>query len=370
MTITNFQTLVLAAPLKKPMGGISHSGPVYSRKTALIQVMTDEGLVGLGESFGIPELVPPIVQHVFRPLLIGQDALDTEGLWDRMYRGLGYHGQKGLLVEVLSGIDIALWDLRGKAVGQPIYKLLGETHRTTLPAYAAGMYFSQVDNLRAEARSYVEQSFSAVKLKIGVGNKVPDEVAVRTVRETVGPDVRVMADLNCGYDYEKALEAGKKLEPYDLHWLEEPVPPEYLEDYHRLRQTLTMKIAGGEAEYTRWGFKAMFEKEAVDVAQPDLMRCGGLTEGRRIAQLAAEYGVPVSTHAWLSIVGMVASLHYGAACPLFESFEFEMTENPLRDDITVQKLRAERSQVKVFEGPGLGLDLIDEQVARYLVMKG
>ncbi len=370
MKITDIQTLVLVAPLKKPMGGVSNSGPIRSRKTALIRVITDEGLVGIGESFGIPQLVPPIVQQIFRPLLLGQNPLETELLWDRMYRGLGYHGQKGLLIEVLSGIDIALWDLRGKAFGQPIYKILGETHRTILPAYAAGMYFSPVEDLRAEARSYVEQGFSSVKLKIGVGNGVPDEVAVQTVREAVGPGVRVMADVNCGYDYEKALEAGRKLEAYDLYWLEEPVPPEYLEDYRQLRQELNMKIAGGEAEYTRWGFKAMFEKEAVDVAQPDLMRCGGLTEGVRIAQMAAEYGVPISTHAWLSIVGMVASLHYGAVCPLFESFEFEMTENPLRDEITVEKLHPENGTIKVFEGPGLGLQLIEEQVSRYLVMKG
>lgn len=367
MKIMDVQTLVLLAPLQKPMGGISFSGPRYSRKTALIRVLTDEGACGIGESFAIPELVPTMVQHVFRPMLQGQNPLDVEALWDRMYAGIGHHGQKGLLVEVLSGIDIALWDLRGRIQSKPVYQLLGKVYRTTLPAYAAGMYFSPLKELQEEAHSYAQKGFNSVKLKIGHGNLNPDEVSVGAVREAVGPRIRIMADINCGYDYEKALETGKKLEAYDLYWLEEPVRPEFLDDYQRLRKALKMKIAGGEGEYTRWGFGHMFEKEAVDVAQPDLMRCGGLTEGLRIARLAAEFGIPVSTHAWLSIVGMAASVHYGAACQLFESFEFEMTENPLRDEITVQKLVAENSQVRMLEGPGLGLDLIPEAVGKYAV---
>lgn len=351
------------------MGGISHSGPRYSRKTALVQVVTDEGISGIGESFAIPELVPAIIQHVFRPMLLGRDPLDAAGLWDLLYAGLGHHGQKGLLVEVLSGIDIALWDLRGKKEGKPLYQILGRVHRTRLPAYAAGLYFAPLDELRADADAWARLGFPGVKLKIGAGNLNPDEASVRAVREAVGPRVRVMADLNCGYDYETALAVGKRLEPYNLHWLEEPVRPERLDDYRRLRRALKMKIAGGEGEYTRWGFGAMFEKEAVDVAQPDLMRCGGVTEGLRIAHLAEQFGVPISTHAWLSIVGMAASAHYAAACPLFESYEFEMTENPLRDEITVQKLETRDGELTLPQGPGLGLDFIPEAVAKYLVLR-
>ena len=370
MKITDIQTTVLVAPLRKPMGGTSWGGPVRQRCAPLIKVLTDQGVWGLGESFGKPQLVPAIIQQVFKPLLIGRNPLEIEDLWEHMYRGLAYGGQKGIMVEVLSGIDIALWDLRGKVEGKPIYKLLGDVHRTEMPAYAAGMYFSTIDDLKAEAQSYVDQGFKGVKLKIGKGNWNTDEAAVGAVREVIGPDIQLMADINCGYDYKTALECGKKLEEFDLHWLEEPVPPEYVDDYARLRKNLNMKIAGGEAEYTRWGFRPLFEKEAIDFVQPDLMRCGGFTEGMRIANMAAEFGVPVSTHAWLSIVGMMASVHFAAACPLFESYEFEMTENPLRDDITVQKLKADKSKVKVIEGPGIGLDLIDEEVARYTIMTG
>jgi len=372
---------VSAHPVEHPLTEpFAYSQKWVRRRTALlVKVETDGGLHGWGEVFCFDAwpAIAALIERTYAPLLVGQDPLAVGVLWDRLYTWTRDYGQKGLTVAALSGVDIALWDILGKATGQPVSTLLGGRFRDRVPAYATGLYrteatLNDVTGLAREAAGYVEQGFTAVKLKVGFGLE-RDVAAVRAVRGAIGPQTGLMVDANHAYDAAAAIALGRRIAEYDIGWLEEPVPPEDLAGYCAVRRALDIPIAGGEAEFTRFGFRELLRRGAVDIVQPDLCITGGLSEGARIATLAQTFHVRCLPHVWGTGVAMAAALQFIAALPddpycLYPTplmCEYDRTENPLRDHLTTPPVVLSEGCLGIPDCPGLGIDVDEEQLARY-----
>jgi L-alanine-DL-glutamate epimerase-like enolase superfamily enzyme len=369
MRITNVEPIVLSAPLQEPW---RIGTAVFSRMTAtLVNVYTDEGISGVGECLVrfSPEAAASIVEGILKPLLLGQDPFEVELLWDKMYgvmRGRGH--SKGFMVEAISGVDIALWDIVGKALGQPIHRLLGSYGRDRLPIYASSLLFKPTDSLVKEAEDLVSRGFPAIKLKVGQGPDT-DLRNVREIRRAVGDGVRIMADANCAFDTLSAMQLGRKLEDEGVYWFEEPIPPENLDGYARLAGALDMAIAGGESEFTRWGFKELMTRAAVDIVQPDVGRVGGFSEARKIAALASAFDVPIAPHTGASsAVSIAASIQWSATLPNLLVFEYMYPPNPLREELLLEPLPTmEAGCIRVPHKPGLGIEIDPVALKRFQI---
>ena len=373
MKITAVEVVILRHPLSKPFG--FSQWWFDARTCCLVIVRTDAGLTGYGECYGPPEPIKAVIDAVYTPLiLLGADPFDNEVLWERMYNRLRDYGQKGVAIAAIAGVDIALWDLKGKATGLPVCKLLGGPFRDRVQAYATGLYFTETDDLpgalAAEAAGYVAQGFRAVKMKVGLG-VAADTANIRAVRAAIGSDVTLMADANHAYDPKEAIRLGRVLEEYGAYWFEEPVPPEDIAGYVEVKAALDIAIAGGEAEFTRYGFRELLGRRAVDIVQPDTCSAGGLTECKRIMALASAHGIHYMPHVWGSAVGLAASLHLAATVPDNPPslrptpllFEFDRTENLFRDRLATVPIEQHGGELAVPTGPGLGIE-VDEAVIR------
>lgn len=374
MIITAVRTHILEAQLSQPF---AYSRAWYDTRTAMIvEIETDTGLTGWGECYGPARMTAAVVQSV-APWLIGEDPLRTDYLWQMIYARLRDHGQKGVVIEGLSGIDIALWDIKGKHFGVPVHRLLGGPLRTEVQAYATGLYRRKSGDplryLAEEAAGYVAQGFKAVKLKVGFG--VEEDAAVtRAVREAIGPDVALMVDANHAYDAVAAIRLGRMIERYDISWFEEPVPPEDLAGYRAVKAALSIPIAGGECEFTRFGFRDVLTSHAIDILQPDTCAAGGLTECKKIADMAEAFGARYNPHVWGTGIAIAASLQLLAVipahtpvslAPLQPILEFDRTEHPIRQAILTQSIEHAGGIVRVPEGPGLGIEIDRDALMRF-----
>jgi L-alanine-DL-glutamate epimerase-like enolase superfamily enzyme len=368
MKIIDVRAYTLSAPLEKPW---KIAGIVMAEMTAtIVEVEADNGLIGYGEALTRlgPSAVREVVASILRPVVIGSDPLNVDVLWERMFSTMKSRGHwKGFMIEAVSGVDIALWDLIGKALQKPISTLLGGRHREKLEAYASSIMLMDRPEMVKEARDLVGKGFRKIKVKLGLGVET-DCGNIRAIREAIGPGIGIMLDANCGYTMEEASRLGVLLEPLDILWLEEPVPPYDLEGYARLSETLRIPVAGGESEFTRWGFRDLILKGKVSVIQPDIARCGGFTEARKIAALASSLGVPVAPHTGASgAVSIAAAVHWASSLSNFYIYEHMYTENPLRTEILHEAvLEFQDGFVKVPAGPGLGIEIDPKRMKRYL----
>jgi L-rhamnonate dehydratase len=269
----------------------------------LVEVFTDDGQVGLGNAALAPQVTKQAIDLYLKPLLMGQDPWDIERLWQHMYRKTMAFGRKGIGMVAISAVDIALWDLLGKSAKQPVFRLLGGRTKQRIPVYASRLYSVELNELAAEAKRYKNEGYRAMKLRFGWG---PADGAsgmqrnvelVRTVREIVGDDIDVMADAYMGWTLDYAKRMLRLLEPFHLRWLEEPVIPDDVHSYAELKSQGRIPIAGGEHEFTLYGFRELLEARAVDYIQFDTNRVGGISQARKIAALAEAYSVPVIPHA-------------------------------------------------------------------------
>ena len=321
MKITGVRTHVLQASLGEHGFGWSQR-VTDQRQSAICVVDTDEGIQGLGEAFyfgGPARVVAGLIDDGLGPLVTGADPLDTSVIWDRLYNLTRDQGQKGLTVCAISALDIALWDIKGKALGLPVYKLLGGAYRDRARAYATGLYEPQgvasvVDALVDEALGYRDAGFTGMKLKVGYGLEV-DECYVRAVRGAIGDDIALMVDANHAYNAAEAIRVARMLSEYGVLWFEEPVVPEDVDGYVEVRAASAVPIAGGECEYTRFGFRELIGRRAVDILQPDLCAAGGFTEVTKIIAMASAASIPVIPHVWGTNVGLAAALQLYAALP-------------------------------------------------------
>lgn len=379
MKITAINIHVLKSPLDQPFA--FSQGWVRQRSATLVEIETDVGITGWGEAFaqGLepPEIAATVVDKALRPLIVGQNPMDTEVLWHHMYHMTRDYGRKGSIISAISAIDTALWDITGKSLQQPIHQLLGGAFRKSVQPYATGFYRikgqGESARLASEAQTHFDNGFRLMKVKLGYG--IDDDLAVMAAIGDAmqGKSVRLMIDTNHAYGRNDALRLGRALSDYDLAWYEEPVVPEDRAGYALMRQQLTMPIAGGENEHTLFGFRELLEADAVDIAQPDLGSCGGISAMRHIIALAHARGVPVNPHVWGSAIAQAASLQVIAAIPethysLFASgpiLEYDQSSHPFRQELTTQPVAMVDGMVNISDKPGLGIEINRDVVSRY-----
>ena len=369
---------VVSAPVERPF--TSSRGWLYkTRGSCIVEIETADGITGWGECYGPSAVAKAYIETQFAPRIIGRDAFDVEVIWEDLYNRIKDYGPRGMVTSAMSGIDIALWDIIGKACGKPIHKLIGGAQRTEVTSYATGLYFIDMDRLIEEAveeaREYVEQGFVAIKMKIGLGDSKLDIRRVAAVREAIGDKTRLMVDANHCFTVPQAIRIGRELEKLDVEWFEEPISPEDIDGYVEVTRALDMAVAGGENEFTRWGFRDLVVRKAMDIVQPDVCAAGGISECRKIATLASAHGVECVPHAWGSVIGLAATLQFLAALPdqppsfrpMPPLLEFEQCENPFRDHLSVEPIVQQRGKVQIPTGPGLGIEIDRSILDRYRV---
>ena len=375
MKITRVSSHILGYDLPEPLG---YSQQYYTKRTAhLVEVETDEGITGWGECFGAGNIAlanKGIVEKIIQPIVIGMDPIDRDVIWHQVYNLMRDHGQKGMPLQSLSGVDIALWDIAGKVSGMPLYQLIGGAHRNRIDVYGYGMMLrpesadSLVSRFTDEAAAIKEMGFKATKMKVGLGPK-DDVRLIEAVRQGVGEDYRFMVDANHAYTTHDAFYVGRAMEDFNPYWFEEPVAPEDLEGYRELRNGLNVNISGGEAEFNRWGWRALLESRGLDIAQPEVCALGGISEYLRVLALCHAHFTPVVNHVWGSAVAVATNMHLLAAMPPLPGglhpwepmLEFDTTHNLFRDELLTvpldiqRQVAASNGTVGLPEGPGIGV---------------
>lgn len=381
MKISDVSVFVLKTPLDEPFA--FSQGWVTQRSATLVKITTDNGLKGWGEAFaqGLepPEIAAAAIEHAFKPMVLGQNPLDTAVLWQSMVARSRDFGRKGSVVSAISAVDIALWDICGKFYNAPIYQLLGGANRTSVQPYATGFYRlsgkREFDRLAKEAQDHRAAGFKAMKVKLGFG--VADDIEVMAaIHDALNDDaIELMVDTNHAYGRSEALKLGKALEQFNIRWYEEPVVPEDINGYVEIRQKLSVPIAGGENEHTPYGFNDLFQANAIDVAQPDIGSCGGITSMRDITAMAQANGILVNPHVWGAAVAQAASLQLIATLPvtnpsLFPTepvLEYDRSSHPFRQQLVDNPWQMVDGRVPIPHGPGLGININEDVVRQYSV---
>lgn len=363
MKITRVEPVLLSS---KPSREIRWSGGVISTvHAALVQVHTDEGITGLGETYvGIfaPLAVRGIVEAL-EPLLIGEDPRNIAALTHRLVSKTLFWARVGAGISTIGAIETALWDIAGKAVGKPVHELLGGAVHTRLPLYASGGLEKPLEELTDEMRGYRQEGLKAVKVRIGM-DPARDVEKVRRVRDVIGEEMDLMVDAVQGHNPEpwtaaQAVRAGLALRELNLRWFEEPCAATDHAGYAQVRRHLPIPISGGESSTTIHEFQRFFDAEALDIAQPDVAHAGGIVECRKIATLAQSHGVEVAFHSWSSSVVLAANYHLAFTLPNCKVLEYPTWGYPLRDELFVEPLRIEQGELLLPTAPGLGVELTD-----------
>ena len=386
MKIISIKSHVLRYELDKELG---YSQQYYKHRTAhLVEVETDEGITGWGECFGPGNIALAnkyIVEKVIQPLIKGDDPLNKEYIWHKVYNLLRDSGQKGMPIQALSGIDIALWDILAKKSNLPLYQLLGGKTNDKIPVYGYGMMLQKktVDELcelfKNEASQIKEKNFKAMKMKIGMGPK-EDLKLVSAVRDTIGSEFKLMVDANHAYNKNDALYVGKGLDEMNIYWFEEPVAPEDYDGYKELKEKLKTNIAGGEAEFTKYGWNQLIKNNCIDIAQPEVCGLGGITEYLKVSALAQSNFIPIVNHVWGSALSVAVNLHLlttlpdmpGGLFPTKSMLEFDTTEkNIFITDLAEEKfsildqVKNKNGFASPLENIGIGINPNKDFIKKY-----
>lgn len=379
MKISTVDVFILKTPLETPFA--FSQGWVTQRSATLVRISCDDGTAGWGEAFaqGLepPEIAAAAIEHALKPLILGEDPLQISVLWERMYNQVRDYGRTGSVISAISAVDTALWDLAGHVYQQPVHLLLGGAFRHSIQPYATGFYRlkgrGESARLAEEAIRYKESGFKAMKVKLGFGIK--DDIAVMQAIEEglADPSIDLMVDCNGAYGRSEALSLGRELEQFNIRWYEEPVAPGDVDGYVELRHRLNIPIAGGENEHTPFGFAQLINAGAIDIAQPDVGSCGGITGIRNIAALAHANKIAVNPHVWGSAVAQAASLQVIANLPdahasLFARqpvLEYDRSDHPFRQQLISQPWTVTDSMIAVPDRPGLGIEVRMSTVEQY-----
>lgn len=356
-------------------GGIKERSD-SSQDALVVRVSTDAGVDGFGEVDSSPHVIKAIIEapssHTqakgLREVLIGQDPRETNRLWDLMYQATLYFGRDGAAIQAMAGVDLALWDIKGKLASQPVYMLRGGAYRKSVRAYASHMFDFDPVTTGQRAAEAAKAGFTAVKFgwePLGPDPEL-DETLVRTIRESVGDGVDVCIDAGLAWDVQTAIERCRLFEPYRLYWLEEPLQADNLEGYARLSRSVSTPIAAGEHDSTVAGFVRLMDEGRIDVVQVDVTRTG-LTQAWRIADLAAQRGLRCANHNFTSDINVAASLHFLCSIPNALMLEYCMEPSPLRTSLTKNPIEVIDGYGTVPEGPGLGIEVNLDAVEKFLV---
>ena len=385
MKIVDIRTTPLSYRCEPPYG--SAGGMQSRRGSLLVEIETDERVIGIGEAGVGGGVTQDVIKRVLEPMLIGEDPFLIEGLWQKMFARTRQYGRRGVVMNAISGIDIALWDIAGKVAGLPLHRLFGAC-RDRVEAYASGGFYQEgksVDDLAGEAEGYRACGFKGMKMKVGRNPSTQthlrhlvdhaqlcevepevDIARVAAVRRALGGQAKLMVDVNCAWSPSFAIEMGRAFEPYKLDWIEEPVATDDIDGSARVAEALVTPIAGYETEIGLYGFRELITRGAVDIVQPDLAWAGGFSECRRIAALAHAHHLMVTPHAFAGAVLLAASLHFIASIPNGLALEFDQNPNGLRDELLKEPIRIDSDgMIKLPERPGLGIELDHSAVARY-----
>ncbi|MES2539536.1 MAG: mandelate racemase/muconate lactonizing enzyme family protein [Pseudomonadota bacterium] len=385
MRIKSVQAWWVQIPIEEARQHVSDFGRLRTFDAAILRIETEDGIVGWGEgknaagSAGNYAALVHLLNHEFGPTLIGRDASQITAIWEDLYNGsrarasalrghaLPELARRGLTVAAISAIDIALWDIRGKILDQPIWALLGGRSAERLPAYASGGW-ADTAGIGAQLRSYIDAGgFRAVKMRVGSMDDRPHVSAarVRAARKALGPDVELMVDAHGTYTVAEAKRFAQLVEDCDLAWFEEPVSADDRIGLAEFRASTMIPVAVGESECTRFDFAALVAARSVDILQPDPAFCGGITEAMRIAALASSFNLRLAPHLWAGAPCFFAGLHVLAAAPAGYIVEFSLGANPMIHTLSRAPVVVQDGTIAVPDGPGLGLDMDTEMIARY-----
>ena len=377
MKITKVDAIVLESPQDYGVHGGESSGPKFR---SLLRVSTDAGIDGWAEVETQPHVLKAVIDapgdgsgmfEGLGRLVVGQDPFEMEALWQRLYTSTIYYGRRGVVLQAISGVDIACYDIMGKALGKPVHALLGTARRDRVTPYASTLFRETPDGMRDAARKYLSQGFKAVKFGWGCFGKdrATDVALVRAARETLGKDRALLVD--AGWTLPRTVDETialcRSIEPFDPFWIEEPCHPEEYAAYRAVAEASPIRIAGGEQEGTAWGFDLLIRQGKVDVAQPDLSRCGGFTVARKVIEIAKDAGCEVCPHAWMSDLLTAASLHFNAVLPEALFQEYNVCDDPISRSLCRTPLRMVDGMLAVPQGPGLGVVVDPDVVNRYRV---
>jgi len=379
MKITNVEAFILESPYENlaPEGSEEARGVKHC---LLLKVSTDEGIVGWADIETSSHVALAAVNAPSEPyfeglksIVLNEDPFNVEYLWDKIYRNSIYYGRRGVAMQLLSGFDIACHDIIGKATNQPISKILGGARRERVRAYASTLFRSTPEAIREACAFYLERGFTAIKFGWGVfGQDFKTDIKlVEAARDAVGPEVELMVDPGwmvnrSAYD---AVELCRALEPYNIYWLEDFMHPENYEGYAKTKAAgVKTRIAAGEQEATAWGFRHLIQQGGVDVVQPDLTRCGGFSQIRKILWEAEYAGVDVCPHAWLTDLNTASALHVNAILPRSLFLEYNVSDSPMLREVINNPVQLESGgYISVPKGPGLGIDINEKAVERFCI---
>lgn len=384
MIIRNVDACWLSVPIPTERQHVSDFGRVSSFDMALVRIDVAGGLVGWGESkaavgsAGSCAALVSCITNDLAPQLIGQDARRITQLWEEMYNGPRGHyalsrgrtfpvlGRRGLSIAAMSGVDMALWDLLGKALDAPVVDLWGGPCRADMPLYASGGW-AATTGIGAELRGYVDRGFSAVKMRVGVmdGDVDTSIARVGAARAALGPGIGLMVDAHGTFKPSEAKRFAAGVEQFDVRWFEEPVNADDRRGAAAVRSSTTIAIAAGESEFTRFDFRDLIEINAVDVLQPDLAICGGPTEGRRIAALAEAYQMELAPHCWGSALSFSAGTSLAFATPSATVIEYSLGANPFLHELVEETIEVKHGRVFAPSRPGLGVTPRPEFIAEH-----
>ncbi|WP_152266813.1 mandelate racemase/muconate lactonizing enzyme family protein [Agriterribacter humi] len=368
MKITN----VTATVLRLPQISSAADG---TQDDLIITVETDEGITGYGEVDTAPYVGKAVVDaymshgtcYGLREVIIGTDPFDYEQIWNDMWSKTYYYGRSGPVMHVMSGIDMAIWDIMGKAVGKPVHKLLGGSYADKVRAYASALMPDTPDEVKKMTGEYASQGYTAIKFGWGpLGYDVHNDIElIKTARKAAGDKVDIMIDIGKRYRLKEAIYVAKALEQLNIYWLEEPLPAEDYIGYKRLTESTTMRIATGEEESGRLAFARLINETHIDVVQPDMSRCGGLTEAKKIAMMTADANVLCVPHAFKTGVLVAASIQFIASVQHAPFLEFSVTESAIRKELLLNPFIQKDGFVEVPQTPGLGIELNPEVILKY-----
>ena len=383
MKITSVRAIPMSDPVPEERQHRTDLGTKVKSDAVLILVDTDDGLTGMGASLGSPETVSAIVKYDLAPALLGEDPMYSELLWEKMYNGSRWkpalergHSQpsearRGVTLEAIAGVDIAIWDVKAQYLGVPVYHALGAV-RDTVRGYGSGGW-APGDEAEQEMAGYAAKGFTAVKMRVVGRDGFSIENTVRRVaaaRRGVGRDVELMVDAHGSLDVSTAIRLARELEPYDISWFEEPISPDDHPGLAEVRRSTVIPIATGEREFTRFDFEDLFNHRALDIAQPDVARAGGLTEIRRIGAMASAKGIRLAPHAWGSGVLFAASMHVAMSAPNCHILEVSQGYMPMMNDLFNEPYDIRDGTVHAPQTPGLGFTLRDDAFDRFEYVPG
>lgn len=387
MKIRTVNATWVRVPIPEAQQHVSDFGRIASFDTTVVRIETECGLVGWGEakdevgSSGNGLALATIINHKLGPRLVGEDPRDINRLWEVMYNGPRDHyaldagrvfpilGRRGITISAMSGIDIALWDILGKSLNAPIWRLLGGRRRTSMPAYASGGW-AGADGIGKQLSAYVERGgFRAVKMRVGVidGPVQKSVDRVRAAREALGGDIALMCDAHGTYSVAEAKRFCRLVEDLDLLWFEEPVTADDHRGLAEVRSSTCVPIAIGESEFTRHDFLDVAQRGGADFFQPDLAICGGISEAMRIGAIASAFNLRLAPHLWTGALAFAAGMHVTAASPAGFILEYSLGANPLLHELAQESFTVENGEVDIPDRPGLGVTVDEGFIKRYAV---